>query len=324
MKKIIQHIALIVATAAVVVGCENEVEFRGEDMASFPVLYSVVSPEEPVRAYYSSSVFILDDASPVDIDNATVELYINDTFRERLELVREPSEYGNSRLYYQGTITVSPLDRVTVRARSPRFPEWVSGTTVVPEAVNVGEYAITLGNSAEEGRVAGKATLPISDPDGENYYWLESTFYVTRDPSHPYGGYSYPMNYTDVAFSSGRTSDILMDYISDSPDFALFDDSLIEGVENYTLSMEWEFGEYYLQYPVTFTLKCCQLDENLFKYYRSVVLADNASEMFGEPVQIYTNIEGGLGLVGSRSVRVVTEVDGATIFGEPTGPTEEW
>ncbi len=315
---------MLVATAAVAMGCETEVEFRGEDMASLPVLYSVVSPEEPVRAYYSQSVFILDNGAPTDIANGTVELHINGTFRERLKMVEERSEYGNSRLYYQGETMVSPLDRVMVRACSPRFPEWVSGTTVVPEAISVGEFEVARGNTSEEGRVAGKATLPISDPEGENYYWLESTFYVTRDPSHPYGGYSYSMNYTDVAFSSGRTNDILMDYINDSPDFALFDDSLIEGVEEYTLSMEWDFGEYYLQYPVTFNMKCCQLDENLFKYYRSVELVQNGLEMFGEPVQIHTNIEGGLGLVGSRSVCVVAEVDGATIFGEPTGPSEEW
>jgi hypothetical protein len=45
---------------------------------------------------------------------------------------------------------------------------------------------------------------------------------------------------------------------------------------------------------------CYQIDENYFKYLRSVQVADNTA-MFGEPVQIHTNVEGGIGIVAARS-----------------------
>ena len=325
MKRFLRHIALFATLLCGTVACETVVEFRGEYTDPMAVLYSVVTPGEPIVAYYSRSVFMLDEGNPTYIRDGVVELYINDEFVEQLQMEEQVSEYDEITILYRGTATAAVADKVTLRARCEEFPEWVSGTTVVPFDALVSDFVVTPNEINEEGRLAGGASVRLTDPDGAtNYYLVEGWTLIYRDPERPIYNYTIPFEYSDVAFSSGRSSDVILELINDAPDYVVFDDTLIDGQKEYLLTMEWEFGEYYLHnYPLSFNVNCLQIDEHLYKYMRSVELSDNV-QLFGEPVQIYTNVVGGVGLVGSRSRAVSMSIGADQLFDVDYDQEEEY
>ncbi len=305
MKRFLQHISILFTLCVVLSACETDVEFGREHMENFPVLNSVVTADEPVRVYFSRSVFILDDRESTYVVDATVELNINDTYIESLRLESGEMWDGEVIYYYQSSTAPKMGDRVTIRARSEEFPEWVSGTTVIPDGPAVSGLEMSVSGVTDR-RLRGKAHIVLSDPEEEsNYYWVCGKLYDTQpDPDNHYISTPYEfLTYSDVAFSGGANTDILEELLGEgSGDTIIFDDSLIDGTREYQLKMEWAASEWWANESsdVYLEVMCQEIDEHLYKYYRSMELADSAS-LFGEPVQIYTNVVGGLGVIGSQS-----------------------
>lgn len=307
-----QHItyktSLLLLLLLGVVGCETVVEFRGEYMEPVAVLNSVVAPDEPVRVFYSSSVFILSDnaSASTHIDDATVELYINGTFVEQLAPAADTDQWGsNQRYYYMSSTCPKPYDQVTIRARSAEFPEWASATAIIPSDASVGNLQVVQEEVDDDGYIYGSAQVELSDAEGaKNYYWVLGHI-LTRQSveesfvAHPY---RHIFDYTDLAFSEGKTEGMLGDLLGSSSgeNYALFDDTLIEGQKRYSLTMDWDIYQNYVAYDALFEVQCYQMDKHLYKYLRSLALADSES-LFNEPVQIYSNVVGGIGIVGARS-----------------------
>lgn len=284
--------------------CESDVEFSGEQMESLPVLNSVVTAGEPVRVYFTRSVFILDNRDATYVTDATVELHINDTFVETLRLESGEMLAGETSYYYQATTAPRSGDKVTIRARSEEFSEWVSGTTIVPYSPTVGGVELSVSGTAEW-RISGKASLLLSDSaEEDNYYWMYGMVIYDRNPQNEgyFISYEY-FTYTDVAFSGGANTDVLGEMLGDSDSIVVFDDTLLDGKSDYRLNMEWGLPEEWATEGTYFEICCQQIDQHLYKYYRSLSLSDSNS-LFGEPVQIHSNIEGGLGIVGSQSALI--------------------
>ena len=116
-------------------------------------------------------------------------------------------------------------------------------------------------------------------------------------------------SYSDIAFSGGAADGLLGEIIgSDYEEYIIFDDALLDGKESYPLSMEWNINQESLNSADTvFRVECCQVDENFYKYFRSLELSGEG--IFAtEPVLVHSNIEGGIGLVASRSALVRSEI----------------
>lgn len=301
----LQQIVLSLVALAMVVGCETTVEFRGEYTEPQAVLNSVVTADEPVRAYYAKSTFILANEPQTDyIDGATVELYINDSLVETLSPASETNKWGQEIRFYQSNLAPRASDKVTLRARSDEFPEWVSATVTVPYDVAVGELRIEeQGFDEGTGFRNGTAILDITDPEGvKNYYWVMGHILYRNNPEEEFPASGRWFDYTDVAFTEGSAGDALGGLLGASTGRNItFDDTLLEGQGTYPLTMEWDVPDSYVQNGVVYEVLCYQMDENLYKYIRSMELADSELAMFGEPVQIYSNVEGGIGIVGARS-----------------------
>lgn len=305
----LQQMVLSLVALFTFVGCETTVEFRGEYTEPLAVLNSVVTAGEPVRVYYAKSTFILANEPQTNyIDGATVELYINDLLVETLSPASETNQWGEKIRFYSGNLAPRAADKVTLRARSEEFPEWVSATVTVPHDVAVGELRIEE-QGIEEGTNYhyGTATLEITDPEGmENYYWVMGQTLCRNEQGGDFPPNGRRFEYTDVAFTEGNADDALGGLLGASTGNNItFNDTLLEGQGTYPLTMEWDVSDTYIQRDVLFEVMCYQMDENLYKYIRSMELAGSDLAMFGEPVQVHSNVEGGIGVVGARS-RVVT------------------
>lgn len=305
----LQQMVLSLVALFTFVGCETTVEFRGEYTEPLAVLNSVVTAGEPVRVYYAKSTFILANEPQTNyIDGATVELYINDLLVETLSPASETNQWGEKIRFYSGNLAPRAADKVTLRARSEEFPEWVSATVTVPYDAPVGEFRVMEeGIDEGPGYHYGTATLDITDPEGvKNYYWVMGHTLYRLDPEAEFPASGRWFEYTDLAFTEGSADDALGGLLGASTGRNItFDDTLLEGQGTYPLTMEWDVPDSYVQNGVVYEVLCYQMDENLYKYIRSIELADSELAMFGEPVQIYSNVEGGIGIVGARS-RVVT------------------
>ncbi len=305
MKRFLQNIVCPLVALLTLSACETDVEFSGEQMESLPVLNTVITAGNPVNVYYTRSVFILDDRTTTYITDGNVELYINDTFVERLSLCQCELLPGEYAYFYGSTVAPREGDKVMVRARCGEFAEWVSGTVTIPNAPAVGDVVLNYSGETEWD-VTGKGYITLSDPAEENnYYWMCGMSYYDTNPEHESNYISYDFfTYTDVAFSGGASTDVLGEILGDSDSYIIFDDSLLNGKSNYHLNVEWSLPEMWADEYAYLEVYCQQIDENLYKYYRSIELSDSAS-LFGEPVQVHSNVEGGLGLVGAQSSAVI-------------------
>ena len=321
-----RNITLSLLMAFALWGCETEVEFKGEYMEPQLVLYSVVTAGEPVVVHLSNSVFILDEATSEKQTGAEVELYVNGSFVERLaeydyeEVVTEV--YGDyvytetiRHQYYQSSHTCSSGDQVEIRVRCKGFEGEVSGKTTIPQDPILGNLSATISPSEEDeygGRSVTKGNVycPLTNEAGSaNYYWMHGYVVAKYAYEDYYSGkiIEYYQNTglgfeNDMVFTGVDANGIFDDLLGSSggDEYVVFDDSLIDGVEEYPLTMSYGFfAEESIEEPV-FNVECWQIDDNLYKYLRSLELADGEG-ILSEPVQIHSNIEGGIGVVGSRS-----------------------
>ena len=317
MKTILRNIFGVVIATLALVGCETDVEFNGEQMEPQMVVYSVITAGEPVQVFVSRSSFILDAEDYSEVKGAAVEMWVNGELVERLEEVDYEEvisdKYGDYEYiqtikhhYYEGTHTCSTGDSVEIRVSSASFEGEARGVTTIPAKPTMGALSATISSVEEGGYTEGTLRCPFTDSEGEkNYYWLCGGIY---NDEH------YMVNwatYSDIVFSGGAADGLLGELIgSDYEEYVIFDDALLDGKKEYPLSMEWSINQESLTAAGTvFRVECCQVDENFYKYFRSINLA--ADGIFAtEPVQVHSNIIGGIGLVASRSALVRNEIAG--------------
>ena len=131
-------------------------------------------------------------------------------------------------------------------------------------------------------------------------------------------GYQYYNIIPVKGFRSWRSSDPVFmqaDNLTSLSDFEyygndernLFSDMLFQG-KDYHLEF---FASYVSVYndSVMFSVDFSCVDENYYKYIQSCESQENellgeVSYLFGEPTQIYSNVEGGIGIVGAMSAPV--------------------
>lgn len=326
MKNTIIKTALFLFAALSFVGCETVVEFKGEYMEPQMVLYSVVTADEPVRVYLSNSVFVLDEATPSKQTGAEVELYVDGEFVERLtevdydEVITEVvGDYVYTETinhhYYEGKHTCSSGDEVEIRARHQNFEGEVRGKTIIPEKAHTGDLSATISPQEEDeyssSTIKGNVYCPITDEAGVANYYLLHGYVRLQMPSEDNGNLYYYERWfgynNEIVFTGADTNEMFEDLLGNTRHLGadvVFDDSLIDGEEDYPLTMTYGFLEEESVEEPIFRVECWQIDDNLYKYLRSVELAES-DNFISEPVQIHSNIEGGIGLVGSRSALVL-------------------
>lgn len=303
MRTFLRNITLPLVALLTLSACETDVEFSGEHTEPQMVVYSVVTAGEPIEVYVSRSRFFLDGGTPSAVRSARVEIWVNGTLAEQLvESEENTSGYIISN-HFTSTTACHSGDRVEIRVSSPEFEAAAVGTTTIPTEPLLGDLSASItGASEDEVFANGMLYCEISDPaEVANYYWFVG---MLSDVEHPRFDW---VTYTDIVFGGGTTDGILGDIIEEEyREYALFDDALINGKTNYPLTMEWDHNTSHFSHT-NFRVECWQVDEHFYKYFRSVELSADGA-MFGEPVQVHSNIVGGIGLVASRSVSAIREL----------------
>ena len=269
-------------------------------------------------------MFFLDDQPDCRVKNVQVDLYVNGTFKESLQvrdslqmeeyiIWTEGGEILKERLLYafnycESEYIICEGDELRFEVRTDEF-ETATAEITMPEAPHVISFDTVRIESPSAYETKVHFALKLDDPAGTDYYNLF--------PQDGLSGFTS----SDPVFTDFTSIDDIEDVFGENEYYGwgkynTFTDKFFDGSE-YSISMEIlvYYGEY--DEPVfyePFTLEVTRMDANFYQYlqsYRAYSSSDSESlvGMFTEPVQVYSNVKKAIGVVGAQSQPVTLTID---------------
>lgn len=305
--------------------CETEIEFDGPLAEPSLTVNSLVCADSTIRVDLTASLFFLDNRSVFPkISNASIELMVNGNHMEQL------INAGKGVYFSNYAARVGDVIRLNVTA--PGYPAVWSEVTV-PVAVT--DFQIDTVMTKVSSSYIREGVYTGIGEDGYDWDTIGITYYrtlrfnvqFTNRPDireyfrlviyREYDSYGhtsiseYKNDVEDIVFGSKKEGlDGLMEETGYDP-YQTFTDELIDGT---THTMSFTFGKnlYWYKDNRQNSTDYRRSDENLvidvqsiskeYYLYLSSLKALGLSDGFmSEPVQIYTNIHQGLGLLGART-----------------------
>ncbi|NLI72310.1 MAG: DUF4249 domain-containing protein [Bacteroidales bacterium] len=328
MKKIIYILLVVLMTAS----CEKVIEFKGEKTAPMLVVNSIIAADSTITMEVTESRFFLsDDNSMKHIENADIKLIVNGKYKEKLMKLSPAGTYGSA-------YKVSAGDEIKIEASTPGLPA-VTATTklpIKPIVLNVDTVSTTIISyqmekssleQLEEDTVGEyrlkniKFKMKFKDNgDEKNYYRLivkKRTYYEKMNQLSGFWddrGYHEEQitHFEDIVFeNSNQVGDWESIFEDDEKTYFYdtFSDDLINGQE-YELKFSDEIVQNHFYYDknrkahnpekTVYLIYLQELSTDYYLYIRSSVSAERVAENpFVEPVQIRSNVENGIGILGS-------------------------
>jgi hypothetical protein len=281
---------LIIAAAAVLVGtsCERIIPFDAEQVDPVLVLYADINPNQTLKAHLSRTIGILDQGEPQRITDALV--WAEDSLGNVLDTLRTD---GNADGFYYSPLKPAAAQKVTIKAKWGELPQ-VEGSAkgfALGGTFTMDSIGFNPGNGMfNMPYVLMRVTL--QDDGVAGYYRLE--FY--EDQTDTTWG-QYPI------FADSDDPLVLQPaFGGDFGERIDFDNALFLGQ---TRSIEVKVFKWVSGTPTK--LKISKLDEATVQYERSLQAAQGGGGPFTQPVPIFSNVVGGIGLVGGRGHRWIRE-----------------
>lgn len=335
----------ILLAAFIFISCERDVVFDGQITNPLVVVNSYITPDSIVTAYVSLSRFFQKDSIDFrSVSNADVNLWVNGILKEKLS----PESFGIYKGNYKPTITdlikltvdVAQMQQVSATTIFTETPVILSVDT---QKVFGSKQYLTCGPGCNDTVGIGlnykvNYKLTIKDNGNQNNYyrlivrsvsftgtWNYNTNKIDTVENKNLPQYS-AFDFTDVV--SGNIKDPLADtgtspvgelLSNPSNIYNVFSDEIFNG-KNYTLKFSTnEKTDHYfsiesLRYSAGNTLKnkvyiSLQSISKEYYLYLKTRSASKATNYFSEPIQVYTNINGGIGILGSYTSSNVVEFD---------------
>lgn len=281
----------------ILISCEKAIDFEG-DLAE-PLL--VMSPGKPYGIYptdnafsvrVSHSINILDAGSPEYLDNAKVEVRKNGGSWTDVPL-STGADYEQGK-YMTATVQPEVKANYEVRVSHPDYNS-IRASCSIPDSVDIQRFEFSRlldGDTADGSYYAYREyELTFTDPGDDQYYVVSV---VAEDPDNPNNRqmvyitskspYTESLNDGDYYYTTDRL------YLRNS---------LFKG-RKVTIPIEMETYE---SQGYEYRVFLSSIDEHAYKYGSSQQRYDyfGGGDLFTQPVQIYSNVNGGLGYLGGIS-----------------------
>ena len=307
MKNRLTYIIGCIAIALIASACEKTLEFDGEETQRLLVLNTFPNPDEELKVELSHSRFFLDnDNKPWEMTGAAVSLWKDGT--EIDHLWADPYQPG----LYVSDYRPNEGETLRLTASAPGFDP-VETTFSIPRRVpiisvdavnkNPGENDPDYEDYYDERYLVYDLSVKFQDEgDVDNFYRIQTKLELT----YQNGDIVYePMWFErdDIVFGETDVLDM------SENEYGEFSDALFDGKE-YTVKLGVEHYAYYWGYDTeiisaAIVVELHQITEDFYLYLRTrtaSVMAEDFGGLFFEPVQIFNNIEGGIGIAGGYSV----------------------
>ncbi|MCA1752133.1 MAG: DUF4249 domain-containing protein [Cryomorphaceae bacterium] len=289
--------ALLLSTGA----CTKFIDFEGEDSTPRLVVNGAFQPDSVFEIELSNSLGFIDISQIQPRTDGSVAVYDgNGSFVDSL------THIGDGR--YRSNVTAAVGNTYTVRASSGAFGE-VSATDYIPDIMPIDSWDTASAASSDPffDNSGLDIFFTLSDPAGsENFYMVEvfesAGYYIdyVMDPST--GEFVQDTIYLDFGPQKLYLSTTDQVLLSEADGFAdggelygetfFFSDRLFNGnIRRFQLRLDYYSGIANLEIRLT------SASQSYWRYRRTIDRYDYSSgDPFSEPVQVFTNIEGGLGI----------------------------
>ena len=315
---------------ALLSSCEKEIEFNGEQSDPQLVINSLVEPGQPVKAFIGKSYFFLDAPDTSTPEDLVATLYVNDN------RIGEMTPFFDTVWEYYGIVSYHLVpgfyydycpqigDVVKIKASANGFEDAEGVTSPLPQILDY-QYDVEVTDwhsyyvhpyfdyyeGYEEDsvlHVRGYLNLTISliDPNpGETDCFRLVVDKRTRDNDGENKIY-YSFDYDDPIFGVGMTENEFIDASDlDTRPEGVFTDFLFDG-SSYRLKLkvyfECELDEVFDPdfFYVPFLLE--HLSKEYYNYLNTCNQGDMEVQLWAEPIQTYSNVTNGFGIVAGRTV----------------------
>lgn len=324
---------LIVCLAA---SCETEIPFNGKQTQPVLSINCMASTDSTLEMNITSSRFFLDnDGEFTEVENATVALYVNGTFKENPVHV-DKGTYRSQYVAKEGDfirIEVSAPGFASIRSET-EFPSLISDLQIDTSIAkteskpytqysydNQGFYRLdTVGTSYT--KIYGY-DLTFSNPKSEqNYYRLIASYQTTN---YGYTQKVYLNNFDDIVFGTKNNNleGIFTESVNDR--YSIFSDELIDG-KSHTIKIAYNQEIFDLKggsgYPNGKIVRIAEdtlptatnqmvinlqsISRSYYLYLKSLKALDMSDPFMSEQVQVFTNVQNGLGIFSARTNQIRT------------------
>jgi hypothetical protein len=293
MKKLIALIALVSLFS-----CEKIIEYDLPNPGNKITVQAFFTQADTISALVGESSYVLGNSGPTADPNAQVYLYRNEVVLDTMMPVLFTSYFDNSTgrevpIYrYYSDYTADLGQEYRIEASKGDLPK-VSGSTTVPAAIQIelvsgdsisNEYEIQiLDNAKASDQYLLRCKIRTAGSDASYYAYMTFT-----DPSilsfsdggdDPFDGSGEV--YTQEAFVSGEF--------------------FVSGRKNIQL----EVDAFFSNPNDKLTMEVVKITEEYFKFKRTAAAYANYFELFSEPAQIFSNVNGGYGIIASGALSTV-------------------
>ena len=265
------------------------------------VVNSILLTDSIINAYISHSVGAFDASSISYVNNATVEVYEDGVLLGEMDEQASFSYDSSGELdsTYVYNFNQNPVAGkiYSYEIVHPDY-EAVRAETTVPSAVKLNVNEVTL-LSEQDYDKHYRVRFSFNDAPEDNFYRLR-----LRNPNTYSGFHYFESNDASMISSSGVQSD----GATFNGDEAFFDDKMFNGTEKEISIDFFDYKSFWFEeegIEVQFILELTSVSESYYTYIRSLRAHFDNQDQFifaGEPVQVFTNIENGLGVLGSMSL----------------------
>lgn len=293
----------------------EEYDFRGEIPESRLVIYAYAEADSLLYAEISKSRTYIDNTELDSTSSIRCQIYVNDLYAGELQPV------GNNG--YLSDICPKAGDKITLKVSCTGLKD-ATGSTIICNPFPEIKLDTFRNKNILQLRIGVK-----DHGDPENYYRLvveNETFYhgsfwrdrhVEIDSSITY---SYDVDLSgDELLSKEIVSTIWGKEININP-YQVFTNKTFRGKQQtlqasmiYPYSYERDAWTIEDKDTIRFVekehhrlrVKVLRMDKPLFDYLYTLGLHEKQPDMYKEPIQVYSNVQGGLGIVGSCFTREV-------------------
>lgn len=261
--------------------CETELDSSMLTYKPRLVVNSLMTSDQMVWATVNSNIPLADSLGPAPIENANVVL-----FDQAGNQYPMPFNFGQGR--YEAAIRPNSGELYEVVANYTNFPQAV-GNTTLPKNVNLAATTWVDNTGVDEdGFPTGTLSLKIVDEKQERNYYNVSLY---RYDDFIAEWFIISPNFQDKELEAQSIS---------TPDGGfVISDALFNGaVKTFNFTTPFASKGQLYKYMV----KVQSMNEDYFLYVQSLDQYTQQSGIFTEPVSVYSNIEGGLGICAGASV----------------------
>lgn len=272
-------------------GCTKQIEFDGDETEPLPVMVSYVEADTAFGVKMTYSRFFLSGRDFKSINDATIRAEVNGA----------PSAMAFARVgegYYLSSMALHAGDTMTLHVAVPGEGE-VSAGCRLPAVPVVSDVKAT-----DEGGYSVGFSFVLHDPAARGDCYMLRAWCVDSATGERT---QYVVSVDDDVIYDVDVSDEVID-LETSTDYSygwqvLFTDERING-QNHTVKGTLESG--FGQTGQTIQLQICAVSRDTYLYLatlRSQQESGGGISFIGEPVQIHTNVKGGIGILGAVSPR---------------------